>query len=223
MKPEFILMLTYNDRTVEKAMELFEECKDTPVTHWGFKDVGLPAPKMKKLVKAMKQAGKTTFLEVVSLSEEEGLAGAKLAVEAGFDILMGTVFFDSIMAFLKDKPIKYYPFPGHVHSHPSILDGGIGQIVENARFLESKGVQGLDLLSYRYVGDAAPRFGIQVPGDLRSAVLYLIRNLFLRDPLRKTLSPYVSGWKKIRKLSRKNIDNHIHDRLVEGIYSGRGY
>jgi hypothetical protein len=110
---------------------------------------------MKQLVKAMKQAGKTTFLEVVSLSEEEGLAGAKLAVEAGFDILMGTVFFDSIMAFLKDKPIKYYPFPGHVYNHPSILDGRVDQIVEHARLLESKGVQGLDLLSYRYVGDAA--------------------------------------------------------------------
>jgi hypothetical protein len=154
MKPEFILMLTYNDQTVEKAQEIFEECKDTPVAHWGFKDVGLPAPKMKQLVKAMKQAGKTTFLEVVSLSEEEGLAGAKLAVEAGFDILMGTVFFDSILDFLKDKPIKYFPFPGHVYSHPSILDGSIDQIVEHARFLESKGVQGMDLLSYRFVGDA---------------------------------------------------------------------
>jgi len=154
MKPEFILMLTYNDRTVENALEQFEENKDTPVTHWGFKDVGLPAPKMKELVKAMKQAGKTTFLEVVSLSEKEGLAGAKLALEAGFDILMGTVFFDSILALLKDKPTKYYPFPGHVYSHPSILDGGIDQIVEHARSLESKGVQGLDLLSYRYVGDA---------------------------------------------------------------------
>jgi hypothetical protein len=154
MKPEFILMLTYNDQTVDKALELFEECKDTPVTHWGFKDVGLSAPKMKDLVKAMKKAGKTTFLEVVSLSEEEGLAGAKLAVEAGFDILMGTVFFDSIMEFLKDKPIKYYPFPGHVYSHPSILDGSMNEIVEHARLLESKGVQGMDLLSYRYVGDA---------------------------------------------------------------------
>ena len=67
MKPEFILILTYNDRTVEKAKELFEECKATPVTHWGFKDVGLPALKMKQLVKAMKQAGKTTFLEVARL------------------------------------------------------------------------------------------------------------------------------------------------------------
>jgi hypothetical protein len=155
MKPEFILMLTYNDQTVENAQELFEECKNTPVTHWGFKDVGLPAPKMKELVKAMKQAGKTTFLEVVSLSEQEGLAGAKLAVEAGFDILMGTVFFDSILDYLKNKPIKYYPFPGHVYSHPSILDGEIDQIVKHARFLEGKGVPGMDLLSYRFVGDAA--------------------------------------------------------------------
>jgi hypothetical protein len=102
----------------------------------------------------MKRAGKTTFLEVVSLSEEEGLAGAKLAVEAGFDILMGTVFFDSILDYLKDKPVKYYPFPGHVYSHPSILDGSIEDIVNHARYLESRGVQGMDLLSYRYVGDA---------------------------------------------------------------------
>jgi hypothetical protein len=68
---------------------------------------------------------------------------------------MGTVFFDSILAFLKDKPVKYFPFPGHVYSHPSILDGGIDQIVAHARLLERRGVQGLDLLSYRYVGDAA--------------------------------------------------------------------
>jgi hypothetical protein len=154
MKPEFILMLTYNDQTVKNALELFQECKDTPVTHWGFKDVGLPPAEMKRLVAEMKKAGKTTYLEVVSLSEAEGLAGAKLAVEAGFDILMGTVFYDSILDYLKGKPIKYYPFPGHVYSHPSILDGSIDEIVKHARFLESQGVQGMDLLSYRYVGDA---------------------------------------------------------------------
>ncbi len=154
MKPVFILMLTYNDQTVKNALQLFQENKDTPVTHWGFKDVGLPVPEMKHLVQEMKNAGKTTFLEVVSLSEEEGLAGAKLAVEAGFDILMGTVFFDSILDYLKDKPIKYFPFPGHVYSHPSILDGSMEDIVSHARFLESRGVQGMDLLSYRYVGDA---------------------------------------------------------------------
>jgi len=154
MKPEFILMLTYNDKTVQDALKVFEECKNAPVIHWGFKDVGLPPEEMKTLVHRMKDAGKTAYLEVVSLSEEEGLRGAEIAVDAGFDILMGTVFFDSILEYLKDKPIKYYPFPGHIYSHPSIMDGTIEEIVAHARFLESKGVQGLDLLSYRYVGDA---------------------------------------------------------------------
>ena len=154
MKPELIVMLTYNDKTVENTLELFEEMKDTPVIHWGFKDVGLPAEKMKEAVDSMNSAGKTTYLEVVSLTEEEGLAGAKLAVECGFDVLMGTVFFDSINDYIKDKPIKYYPFPGHVHSHPSILDGTIDEIVEHARSMEAKGVDGMDLLTYRYTGDA---------------------------------------------------------------------
>ena len=154
MKPEFILMLTHNDTTVIDARNIFQECKDAPVMHWGFKDVGLPPDEMKRLVHEMKAAGKTTYLEVVSLSEEDGLRGARIAVEAGFDVLMGTVFFDSILEYLKGKPIRYYPFPGHIYSHPSIMDGTIEEIVAHARFLENKGVQGMDLLSYRYVGDA---------------------------------------------------------------------
>ncbi len=154
MKPELIVMLTHNDVTVSNAMQLFEQSKHLPVQHWGFKDVGLPPDQMKELVQRMKEAGKTTYLEVVSLSEEEGLRGAQIAVEAGFDILMGTVYFDSIHEYLKDKPVRYYPFPGHVHSHPSILDGTIEEIVNQARQLEAKGVDGMDLLAYRYVGDA---------------------------------------------------------------------
>ena len=154
MKPEFILMLTYNDTTVKDAMKIFRDCRDAPVTHWGFKDVGLPPDEMKALVREMKDTGKTTYLEVVSLSEEEGLRGAKIAVEAGFDILMGTVFFDSILVYLKDKSIKYYPFPGHIFGHPSVMDGTIDEVVAHARFLEGRGVPGMDLLSYRYIGDA---------------------------------------------------------------------
>jgi hypothetical protein len=154
MKPEFILMLTYNDETVKDAFQIFCECKDTPVTHWGFKDVGLPPEEMKSLVREMKNAGKTTFLEVVSLSEEEGLRGARIAVKAGLDVLMGTVLFDSILDYLKGKAIKYYPFPGHIFGHPSVMDGTIEEVVAHARLLESKGVPGMDLLSYRYNGDA---------------------------------------------------------------------
>ena len=154
MKPEFILMLTYNDTTVKEALQIFRECKEAPVNHWGFKDVGLPPEEMKALVHEMKEAGKTTYLEVVSLSEEEGLRGAQIALDAGFDVLMGTVYFDSIWEFLKGTPIQYYPFPGHIYGHPSILDGTMEEIINHARFLESKGVQGMDLLSYRYTGDA---------------------------------------------------------------------
>jgi hypothetical protein len=154
MIPEFILMLTYNDETVKNALQLFNDCKDLPVDHWGFKDVGLPPKEMMELVTEMKKAKKKTYLEVVSLTEKEGLEGAVLAVEAGFDVLMGTVFFDSINDYLKDKPVKYYPFPGHIHSHPSILGGTLDEIVAHAQYLEEKGVGGLDLLTYRFTGNA---------------------------------------------------------------------
>ncbi|HET9906008.1 MAG TPA: hypothetical protein VFQ23_05195 [Anaerolineales bacterium] len=155
LKPELIVMLTHHDQTVQDALELFLRTKDFPIKHWGFKDVGLPPEEMQNIVNAMKDAGKVTFLEVVSLSEEEGLRGAQLAVQLGFDILMGTVFYPSIAEYLKDKPIQYYPFPGKVHSHPSILDGSIDEIVAHARQLESYGAHGLDLLTYRFNGEAS--------------------------------------------------------------------
>ena len=154
MKPELIVMLTYNDRTVENALDLFDEMKDSPVKHWGFKDVGLPKEEIKELVRLMSDAGKTTYLEVVSLSEEEGLQGAELAVESEVDILMGTVFFDSINEYLGDKPVAYYPFLGNVHSHPTVLEGSVEQIVSHAQQLEAKGVDGMDLLAYRHAGEA---------------------------------------------------------------------
>jgi len=153
-KPELIVMLTHHDRTVLNALELFERLQDQAVTHWGFKDVGLPPAQMAQVVASMKAAGKRTYLEVVSLSEADGLRGAHLAVELGFDVLMGTVFFPSIQDYLKDKPVRYYPFPGRVHGHPSLLDGTLDEIVAHARQLEALGAHGMDLLTYRYTGDA---------------------------------------------------------------------
>ena len=154
-KPELIVMLTHHDETVPEALDLFQRTKDCPITHWGFKDVGIAPAEMKTVVTAMKDAGKTTFLEVVSLSEEDGLRGARLAAELGFDVLMGTVYYPSIRELLRETSVRYYPFPGHVHSHPSVLDGNIEEIVAHACELESYGVHGLDLLTYRYTGDAA--------------------------------------------------------------------
>ena len=70
LKPELIVMLTHQDRTVQDALQLFERTQDYPITHWGFKDVGLSPKEMQSVVTAMKTAGKNTFLEVVSLSEK---------------------------------------------------------------------------------------------------------------------------------------------------------
>ena len=109
MNSQIIIMLTHNDRTVPNALEVFESCKDLPVKFWGFKDVGLPKDQMRQLIGAMKAAGKTTFLEVVSYSEEECMAGAKLAVEMGFDYLMGTVYHQSVFEYLATQKISFLP------------------------------------------------------------------------------------------------------------------
>ncbi len=152
--PELIVMLTHNDKTVKNAIEVFEQCKDTPVKYWGFKEVGIPIDEMKTLCKMMKDAGKTTFLEVVEYDEEKGMAGAKMAVECGFDILMGTMFFDSINDYTKENGIKYMPFIGKVEERPSVLKGDIDEIIAQGNALKEKGIYGIDLLGYRYVGDA---------------------------------------------------------------------
>ncbi len=108
MKSNLIVMLTHNDKTVQKALEVFESCKDLPVKFWGFKDVGLSQPEMRKLVTAIKDAGKTTFLEVVSYTKKECMTGAEFAVDFGFDFLMGTLFFQEVWDFLKNKDIKLH-------------------------------------------------------------------------------------------------------------------
>ena len=151
--PELIVMLTHNDKTVADAIEVFEASKDTPAVYWGFKEVGLEQDKMKKLVEMMKQAGKTTFLEVVEYTEDECIAGAKIGVECGFDILMGTMYFDSVRDIAKKAGMKYMPFVGEITGRPSILGGTIDGMIEEANSLIEKGIDGIDLLAYRFTGD----------------------------------------------------------------------
>jgi len=150
MKSKIIIMLTHNDMTVKNAQEVFESSKDLPVDFWGFKDVGLEHEKMAELIGAMKAAGKTTFLEVVTYSEEECMAGAKTAVELGFDYLMGTLFFDSVYAYLKEHQVKYLPFCGTVAGSPSVLSGSFDEIIADAKSMLDKGVYGIDLLAFRH-------------------------------------------------------------------------
>ena len=151
--PELVVMLTYNDHTVPNAKEIFEKCSGSRAKFWGFKEDPLPLPEMKELYAAMKDCGKTTSLEVVAYTEEECVNGAKMAVECGVDLLMGTMYFDSINDLCRDNGIKYMPFVGDVYERPSILGGTIDGMIDEALALLDKGVYGIDLLGYRFTGD----------------------------------------------------------------------
>lgn len=149
-----IVMLTHNDVTVKNAYEIFEQCKNSKAKFWGFKEKPLPIEEMKKLYDYMKECGKTTVLEVVEYTEEECMKGAQIAVECGCDILMGTLFFDSINEYCKENNLKYMPFVGKVTERPSILEGDIDEMIKEANNYIDKGAYGVDLLGYRYTGDA---------------------------------------------------------------------
>lgn len=150
MKPELIIMLTHNDVTVSNAAEVFDSCKDLPANRWGFKDVGLSKEEMIALNRAMKEAGKTTYLEVVTYTEEGCVEGAKLAGECGFDFLTGTVYYPSVDSVLKEYGLKYFPFPGKVGGSPVALTGTIEEIVADSVRLIEAGADGVDLTAYRY-------------------------------------------------------------------------
>lgn len=149
-----IVMLTHNDKTVTNANEIFEKCKNSNAKYWGMKEEGLPISEMKKLYKCMKQNNKITVLEVVAYTEEEGLNGANIAIECNVDILMGTLFYDSINELCKRHNIKYMPFVGKVSKRPSILEGSAEDMIKEANNYIEKGVYGIDLLGYRYIGYA---------------------------------------------------------------------
>ena len=105
--PELIVMLTHHDFTVPNAAEVFHRCKESKARCWGMKEHSLPPQQMSELYAQMKAWGKTTFLEVVAYSEEEGMAGAELAVRCGCDVLMGTSFSDAINAYCREHQLKY--------------------------------------------------------------------------------------------------------------------
>ena len=168
--PELIVMLTHHDRTVTNAIEIFEAAKGSKAKYWGFKEVGIPEDQMTDLVNRMKAAGKTTFLEVVDYTEEVCAEGARIAARCGFDVLMGPLYFDSVKKIADEAGIKYMPFVGELSGRPSVLNGTIqGMIDEANNLVDTKGIRGFDLLGYRYTGDAVKlnaEFVKNVRGDV---------------------------------------------------------
>jgi hypothetical protein len=154
-RPSLIVMLTHNDRTVMDACAVFEECKDSKAEYYGFKEEPLSLTEMKELFSRIKSCGKKTVLEVVAYSEEEGIAGAETAVECGCDILMGTMYFDSVRDICRANDIRYMPYIGTIKERPSVLSGSVDDMISEAKSCLEKGADGFDLLGYRYDGDSA--------------------------------------------------------------------
>lgn len=149
----FIFMLTRNDVTVPNAVEVFKEIQDTEVTCVGFKDIGLPLEELRTLVGLMRKKGKIIFLEVVSENKKEAMRSVENAMALDVDYLIGGTYIEQTLRLLKDK-IRFMPYIGKVVGHPCMLRGKLKEIVGDAKRVEGLGVAGINLLAYRYDGDA---------------------------------------------------------------------
>jgi DNA-binding NarL/FixJ family response regulator len=151
---DFIFMLTRNDRTVSDAEVHVETALAAGIRHIGFKDVGLPLDALAGLARRIREAGASAYIEVVSLDRESELRSVRAAVALGVDYLLGGTRARDVLPLLEGTEIRYYPFPGRITGHPSILEGTIAEIVASAVALASHpAVAGLDLLAYRATCD----------------------------------------------------------------------
>ena len=150
---EFIFMLTRDDRTLADAREVYASIASSGVRHVGCKDVGLPRDELAALMDDIRANGHTTHLEVVSESDEATLESARVAAEIGPDFLIGGTLIEPVQEVLEGTGIRFFPYVGRIVGHPCLLRGSIAEIADDARRAEQLGVDGINLLAYRYDGD----------------------------------------------------------------------
>ena len=79
-------MLTRNDATVENALELVEIARPLRLKHIGFKDVGADsAVAAGASTAAIREAGASPWMEIVSTTREDELRGVALGRDLGVD------------------------------------------------------------------------------------------------------------------------------------------
>jgi hypothetical protein len=150
---EFIFMLTRDDNTLSDAREVYASIADSGVRHVGCKDVGLPRDELSALMDDIRRSGHTSHLEVVSETPAATLASARVAAEIGPDYLIGGTLIEPVQEIIAGTGIKFFPYVGQIVDHPCLLRGKIAEIAEDARRAESLGVDGINLLAYRYDGE----------------------------------------------------------------------
>ncbi|MDX6592991.1 MAG: hypothetical protein QOJ13_2187 [Gaiellales bacterium] len=150
---EFIFMLTRNDSTLPDARSVFEGIS-AGVQHVGCKDVGLPEPELAEFLGAVRDRGCATYLEVVSETADAELRSAQAAVRLAPDYLIGGTQVEDVQRIIAGSAIRYFPYVGQIVGHPCLLRGSVDEICDDARRVQAQGVDGINLLAYRYDGDA---------------------------------------------------------------------
>jgi len=154
---EFIFMLTRSDVTVPNALEVLEEVRGTGLRCVGCKDVGLDRGLYADLFGRMRGYGMRSFLEIVTYDEGEHFRGIDLGLEIGADYIIGGMpeYSGKTMEYLRARKggTKFFPYIGEIAEHPCVLRGSIDEIIEDGREAERLGVNGVNLLLYRYEGD----------------------------------------------------------------------
>jgi hypothetical protein len=146
---DFVFMLTRSDQTVSDCLEVLDEIRPLGLTHIGFKDVGVPLEVLAELARRIKDAGATSYMEVVSTSTEACLRSARVAREIGIDRLLGGTQVDEVLAILAGSAVAYLPFPGRPFAHPTQLAGTAAIVEDDCRRFQALGCAGVDLLAYR--------------------------------------------------------------------------
>jgi len=146
---DFIFMLTRQDQTVVDCLEVFDAIRGSGLGHVGFKDVGVGLDTLRRLQDRIKDAGVTSYMEVVATSREAMLRSAQVALDLGVDRLMGGTAVAETLALLRGSPIEYYPFPGRPEGHPTKLGGTAAEVEAQCRAFMEQGCAGVDLLAYR--------------------------------------------------------------------------
>jgi hypothetical protein len=150
---EFVFMLTHDDVTIAEAPAVLEGLRDSGLRYVGFKDIGLPVPRLRELAQMAHGHGMEVMLEVVSVSLDDELRSLIAAPGIGVDWVLGGTHGDRGAELLAGSGIRYCPFPGTVVGHPSELQGSLEEIAADAaRLTALDGVHGVDLLAYRHRG-----------------------------------------------------------------------
>ena len=155
---EFIFMLTHHDVTVPNALEVFDEVRNTGLRFVGCKDIGLTISQLEELFKRIRMAGMSSFLEIVCNNEKDHFAGIEKALHIKADYIIGGMprFAKKTLEYLKEKKTvsKFFPYIGEVVGHPCLLKGKVEEIADQGVQFEKLGADGINLLLFRYEGDA---------------------------------------------------------------------